>query len=483
MIATAFGVESVTIGREVIEPGESMRPVSSHNCPTEAELRDYAAGNLSNDQLIAIDDHLEDCCTCRDALGNLQSVDDALDIEFRRGDHKSPLHRGDASSLTLSGHNYAVTAVTFSEDGKRLASGGTRLRIWDTETGETSGASTNQFLGAIRSLAFDSSDERIVGAHYFVTRLWDANNAAELIHSAGHPAPIAKISISPDGQSVMTAGRFGWGFVWDLATGREIHSYPRRIGSPSNIRYLPDGKRILASRFTVLDAHSDRVLETWESVKDSPHFEVSPDGQLAAFRMTDNTIAIVETKTGSIQCRTEPFDGTITMAFQPDGQQLCIGLNNERLVLLDSKTGERRGQIKANTHGAYQLAFDPSHPGRLLRCLSTIDILNTNGSAELRQFESTPGIYWHHIAFSPDGRRLAAAGHDQADGNWIVGIFDMQTRQLTHRIDLSSAIGLIHDITFTPDGRHIITANSNGTAYVLRITNPETITTVTTDSR
>jgi WD40 repeat protein len=112
------------------------------------------------------------------------------------------------------------------------------------------------------------------------------------------------------------------------------------------------------------------------------------------------------------------------------------------------------------------------------------------------------------VAFSPDGHTLAAAGHapDAAVHFWnletgqettceghttpvrglafspakpilascaddgIVRLWDLTAGEPRKRtIDLGRFPSGVRAVAFTPDGRYLVTANANGTVYVLRM--------------
>ena len=123
-----------------------------------------------------------------------------------------------------------VTAAAYSPDGKTIAtcSKGT-IQLWDVKTGALQ--KTFESIGAgngatVISLAFSPDGKTIAGgggvrgSYGILTqndvRLWDVETGALLHTFLGHTYHVNAVEFSPDSGTLMSAGRGGTIFLWDV---------------------------------------------------------------------------------------------------------------------------------------------------------------------------------------------------------------------------------------------------------------------------
>ena len=117
----------------------------------------------------------------------------------------------------LAGHTREIADGPFSPDGTTLVSedqDGTVL-LWDTETGEQKGRLTEQ----VRGIEFSPDGTTLASWSGHNAQLWDAETGEHKRSLAGHTDYVYDVSLSPDGETLVSASEDKTVRVWDTETG------------------------------------------------------------------------------------------------------------------------------------------------------------------------------------------------------------------------------------------------------------------------
>ncbi|HEY1603605.1 MAG TPA: protein kinase [Pirellulales bacterium] len=201
----------------------------------------------------------------------------------------------------LEGAAAEVMSLGFAPDGTRLATGhrGGELRLWDIATGQTvATVATGQI--SLYSVGFASNGRQIATAGANQLRLWDAetlvstadpvvlvgeayrlafqpggaliaaNDADDLLlwnsqtldlrRLPAHDAEISTIAFSPKGQMLVTGGKDGALWLWDLLTQRKIAALVSGDGTVSCAAFSADGQMLGAA---VTAEHRPSYVRLW----------------------------------------------------------------------------------------------------------------------------------------------------------------------------------------------------------------------------
>lgn len=138
------------------------------------------------------------------------------------------VRRSDGSEMILTGHRYPVTALGWSQDGTRLATGSDdkTVRLWAAATGGCLAVMAGHG-GLVTACTFSADGSRLVSASYDGTlRLWSLEEQSCLGIAAGHTAPVNACAWSPDGRWFASVAVDRTLRAWASEDCREIAIFP-----------------------------------------------------------------------------------------------------------------------------------------------------------------------------------------------------------------------------------------------------------------
>jgi WD40 repeat protein len=417
-----------------------------------------------------------------------------------------------------------VTSLTFSPDGKTLASGsgdydGSSIILWDVPTGNPMGQPFSQPTSSyLTSLAF-SPDGRILasggcGKLDTVNRTvicvqgqiiwWDVltmTSASTFTpqrigqHFMGQADLVNSVAFRPDGEILASGGCGerandrcvrGEIILWDVAAHQPIgQPLEGHSGLVNSVAFSPDGTTLasvsddhtiilwdVAARQRVgqpLRGHSDEVTSV----------AFSPDGKILASGGWDETIILWDIATR--QRIGQPLRGPVTdnlnciscfyniesVAFSPDGKTLASGRWDGTVILWDLETYQVIGEpLAGHTDFVHSVAFSPD--GETLASGSRDgSIILWDIATQQRTGQPLPDGAITSVAFSQDGKTLVSGSF----ANTLI-LWDVASHQpIGHPLQGHSDI--VTSVAFSPDGKTLASGSEDHT-IVLWDLNPET---------
>lgn len=344
------------------------------------------------------------------------------------------LHQAIAASRVraiLRDHQSALINVVFSPDGKRLAACGTdgTASVWDV-------SSHKELLvlrgheGSVTDIAFSPDGTRIAtaGEHDGTARVWDSESGRELRVLSNHQGGFFGVAFSPDGTRVATAGVNGTVQLWNAQSGKMVLAVRNsEVGPVLRVTFSPDGKRFAtASVFG--------TARVWNAITGKPLL----------------TLENQQNKNNRENVQDIQGNGTLAVAFSPDGTQIATGDENGTVTLWDGFHGIKLRSLSRHSASVYGVAF--SRDGKMLATASG------DGTAKLWDVASNQepttlaghGKAVYGIAFSPDGKQVATSSADATVRIWNAGL---NGEISAHRLGDNS----FQDAVLTSDGEQLAT--------------------------
>ncbi len=456
-----------------------------------------------------------------------------------------------------------VASLAFSPKGDLLAAGpsvtgtNTAIKLFDPDSGQPVGELVGH-VSWVPALAFTTDGRRLISAGADQTiGIWDMQHLRDVTFLRGHRSEINAVAVAPDGRMLVSGCKDGSLFGWDLENLKgtlAFETLPRRVTS---VEFFPDGRRMLSvnegdGSVSLWDLDSLQEIEQLEGIGPGvTRIVLAPDGSRlyagthqGAIQALDWTTHLVITNLtgwpdrgrrrgpggppagppgppgppgprGGPRGRPGMRSWIGPVALVNQGRTLVVaGLDstirlldtttwatnaqwklgesgpffsphlvvspNERILTVagppggviefrDLLTGKVEATVPAQNWGVSGLAFSPD--GKLLAASSTDGTVHLWRTSDHQLDETLRGhlLGVHAVAFSPDGERLATVSH----GNEAVKLWDVTTR---HDVATLAGQGALFDYArFSPDGRILLAVNMQRQAYLWRAPSREDI--------
>jgi WD40 repeat protein len=440
-------------------------------------------------------------------------------------------------------HPFKVWSVAFSPDGQSLASAcgefdtPGQVRIWDVDKGvarQVIQAGTGMYafvryspdgrklawncgqsarprdvvvwdLGASRQVFTISAHEDTVSSAAFSPdgqllatsmgvpdvydpkkppspiKLWDARTGALVRALPGHGGPTTRVTFSPDGAFLASSGWDQSIKLWDVATGTEVRTLTGHTNIIESVVFSHDGRRLAS-------ADEDGVVRVWdvatgrESLALRGHTRFlqdvafSPDGSRLASAGDERVIKVWSSTAGQESRVLGRLDGCVFgVAFSPQGDRLIAGGGGGSLKLWDIASGrERTAALPGPGDHVWGVAFSadgrriaaslgdwrtPTRPG-------SVRVWDLANWEPLLSLQAHIGIAWS-VSFNPDGSRLASGGGPTEPCRDEAKLWDAQTgRELR---TLRGHTSGIRGVLFHPEGKWLATSSSDSTVKLWEV--------------
>jgi WD40 repeat protein len=285
----------------------------------------------------------------------------------------------------------------------------------------------------------------------------------------GHADKVYSLSFSPDGKLLATGGFDNLIKLWSFPAGKEVRTLTGHTAPVYCVAFSPDGSTLASSSqdqtirlWNVNDGKMVRELKGHTGIVDSVVF--SPDGKLLSSGGQDKTVRLWNPADGKeLKNLGSHGNSVYAVAFSPDGK-LLASAGADALVKLWDVTGQKEAKTFKGHEGAVTgVLFTPDNASVL--SIGLLDHYlrqwNVASGAEAKKMGPTPDDLYG-IALSRDGKALVTSGYG---GNVILwNLTDGKPLQ-THKLKFGA-----YCVTFTPDGKSIITGHDNHICYITPFT-------------
>jgi WD40 repeat protein len=362
----------------------------------------------------------------------------------------------------LEGHKGTVNSVSFSPDGRVLASDSAdgTIKLWNSTTGKIINTLDKNKIG-INSFSFikdglltsDSTDGTI--------KLWNVTTGKVINTIKADKLGKSNVIFSPDGRIASLSPDHTLKF-WNVTTGKIINTLKADKLGKSDLIFSPDGQWLVSiigrwdsskngADSTIWNVTTGKVINTFKVTSngyiDSIIF--SPNGKMLASAGEDRTIHLWDVVTGKeIKTLTGHTNRIRSISFSLNGQILASSGWDKTIKLWDVTTGKEIKTIMGQAEQS-SISFGPKNLLASASSDGTIKFWDINPHKEVIPLDSYPG---DGISFSPDGKLLAStAGQTNTIKLWDVPNHKEIATLTGHRHWIKS-------LNFSPNGQWLASA-------------------------
>ncbi len=335
------------------------------------------------------------------------------------------------------GHTNKISALTYSRDGRLLATGGSDgiIILWDVDSGaELKRYAANS--GVLRVELFGGDNRLFAGYEDGKARIWNTNSGAEVRSFPGYVAPLAHdylygapFAISNDGAVVLTADKDGVVHLWDAATGTENSHFQAKLSNVGYASFSPSSPLVLiagSDGAAIFDQHTSHQI--WRIDGDMGAVQFSKSGSIAITAGADG-VHFRDTSSGTL-IKTVPLASAFEISVSSDGNTLIGGTFSSGASVWDVSSATKLWEAPYIYGG------------------------NINSSIS--------------VAMSPDDQSFACAFIDRHMGSWDSEVRVFAKSDFKQIGTLRGATARLLSIGFIGHSPYILAADATGVAFLWR---------------
>ncbi len=294
------------------------------------------------------------------------------------------LIRTPIAPFTYHGHSESVNSITWSPDGKQIASASAdkTVQVWNAVDGSHV-FTYRGHSGEVKSVSWSPDGTRIASAcdEDATVQIWDVTNGGHVFTYTAHSFSVVAVAWSPDGKRIASAGSGGV-YVWRADNGSRVCAYPYYPdypdypGSGLAVSWSPDGKRAVSSSLEVSgdafvwDTSQGQEVYIYHSQWDLQDLVLSvawsPDGRTIACaggisRTLQHSVQVWDAANGNrILGYNGQYEGVNDVAWSPDSKRIASAGRNQTVQVWDATNGSGAFTYHGHSDEVSSVTWSPS---------------------------------------------------------------------------------------------------------------------------
>jgi len=298
-------------------------------------------------------------------------------------------------SKTLTGHSEPVNCLSYSPDGKLLASGSDIVGLNEPDSGK------------------------------FEIIIWSIDDFKILGHLTGHKDAIQSISFNKTGTKLVSSDSKGEIKIWDVKNLNAIKSitggnWVNTITLTPDDRYII-GEYTFEKKVSLWDFETGEMISTLNVNQQIGSMDISPDGSkiaLSCYHKIQVWSLISNKQLLSID---DLFARGFAIKYSPDGKDLAVGMGEGEIKFFDPETLILKFILQGHFNAVLSVSFNKT--GKYLVSGSSdqmIKIWSLQSKKEVKSLVNFHKGTVQSVAFNPISNIFATTGIDKTIKIWKI---------------------------------------------------------------
>ncbi len=300
--------------------------------------------------------------------------------------------------LVFTGHLASVNALTWSPDGKQIASASddTFVQVFDATSGQRKVIYTGHSK-EVTAVSWSPNGKFIAsGSEDGTVQVWEAANGRKIFTYTGHTDRVNGVSWSSNSQQIVSGSEDKTVQVWNAVSGALSFNFQGHTGGVLCVGWQPNNSSVASGSW-------DGTLRDWATVQHGNHFNAGEQIFNFGGHGKNEVYALSWSPNGNF----------IASAGADQTVQISNGVNGTAVP--PPFTGHRSTQhinpvrsVSWSPNGSFIVSGDT---------YGTIYVWQVAGRKIIFTYQGQKGAV-NVVAWSPDGRKIASAGLDTTVQIW-----------------------------------------------------------------
>jgi WD40 repeat protein len=276
--------------------------------------------------------------------------------------------------LVLRGHTAEINRIAVSPDGRFIASSSTdkTARVWNAD-----GSGEPVILrhpAHVTGVSFSPDGRRLASGCFCddaMVRIWNTDGSGQPALLRGHTGPVVDVAVSPDGRSIASASADKTVRLWSADGSGEPVVLRGAQARCSGAAFSPDGRLVATTSGNAVlvwnaDGSDGEPVVLHGDTYRGYQVAFSPDGRRLAGTFSDGTVRVWNTDGWGepLVLRGNSASTVYGLSFHPDGRRIAAGFLDKSVVIWNADGVGDPVVLYGHTEGVSSATF--SSDGRRL---------------------------------------------------------------------------------------------------------------------